>query len=185
MARFLLASLGLALLLGPAARALPRTPPITIDERTGVVEIRMGVPLKVGYDVSAIGGSGLRLRLFRFGSPADQPPVREWTLAGPRGPVRLSLGDLPVGVYQVEAVALGPDNQPVGSAARPLLLEYGGPGAWNSLPAEDLRNLPPAFEGVGGNYQSPGQDTSISVSPATPVVKPGGEKVLTASARGL
>ncbi len=178
---------GLLLYLGLEAQAAPRTPSALVNGSDHLAQVgRMG-PVRLSYDVRALGASGVRVLVHRWPlKGADDPPALEWCFQQPKGTPLVRFHSLPVGVYRVLAIALDAQGREVGRPSYPVYVEYGGPRAWEGMNRDlDLRAEPPPLAGVGASYVASEDLPRVELSPATSVLKPGQEVVLRARVRNL
>ena len=185
-ARILLCA-GLLLCLGLQAQATPRTPSALVNGSDHLAQVARKGPVRLSYDVRALGASGVRVLVHRWPlQKADDPPVLEWCFQQPVGNPLVRFHSLPIGVYRVRAIALDAQGHEMGRPSYPVYVEYGGPRAWDGMVRDlDLRAEPPPLAGVGVSYVASEDLPRVELSPATSVLKPGQEVVLRARVYNL
>lgn len=179
--------IGLLLGLGTEALAVPRTPSARVNGSDHLTQVaRMG-PVRLTYDVRALGASGVRVLVHRWPMKNNQDaPALEFRFQEPRGNPQVRFHSLPIGVYRVVAIALDAQGGDLGRESYPVYVEYGGPRAWDGMRRDlDLRAEPPPLAGAGASYVAAEDLPRIELSPATSVLKPGQEVLFHARIRNL
>lgn len=181
------AALMVTLLLLTSATAQPQTPTVYLNEKIRLAQVAVGQRATLRYDLRAIGGQNLLVKLFHHTQTLEDTPVREWILTKAAGSDRLDFRDLPRGVYTIWAAACDPAGQPLALPAPYVSVEYGGWRGWEAFkpPVETVTEAPPAFNDVDVATNTTNRDMRIGVDPSAVVVRPGGEVPLKAGFAGM
>lgn len=154
-----------------------------LNDMNTTCTINQGGRILLSYDLRPYAAKALRLELFS----ADDTEHPKWSQVYTQAfqQVRLPLGKLPCGVYQVRPTLLGGDDKPLRPTERSVLLVYGGDKAWASYDkywaerAQQATKIPFADRSMVHNSET----LVLETDPSALVLRPGQASIINARLR--